>query len=60
MPIRTLAGHAKRIGRVFASAATWARTIREKGWRRPRKRVHPRPSKTGIRARGVGEILHVD
>ncbi|MBN1606716.1 MAG: DDE-type integrase/transposase/recombinase, partial [Polyangiaceae bacterium] len=29
-------------------------------WRRPRKRVHPRPSKTGIRARGVGEILHVD
>ena len=60
MPIRTLAGHAKRIGRVFASAATWARTIREKGWRRPRKRVHPRPPKMGIRARGVGEILHVD
>jgi hypothetical protein len=36
LPIRALALYAQRIGRVFAAPATWARLIRERGWRRPR------------------------
>ena len=32
MPIRVLAVHAQRIKRVFASADTWGRLIRERGW----------------------------
>ncbi len=34
-------GLAQRMGRVFASATTWHRLVRERGWRRPRVRVHP-------------------
>ena len=60
MPVSVLSAHAKRIGRVFASAATWARMIRKNGWRRPRKRIHPRPSRIGIRSLRIGELLHID
>ncbi len=35
VPTGTLAVLAQRIGRVFASATTWRRLVRERGWRRP-------------------------
>ena len=60
MPIRVLALYAQRIGRVFAAPATWARLIRERGWRRPRQRVYPASPKEGIRAAKPGELLHID
>ena len=60
MPIRVLALYAQRIGRVFAAPATWARLIRERGWRRPRQRVYPARPKEGIRATKPGELLHID
>jgi putative transposase len=60
MPIRVLALYAQRIGRVFAAPATWARLIRERGWRRPRQRVYPARPKEGIRATRPGELLHID
>jgi len=60
MPLRALALFAQRIGALFASATTWARTIRERGWRRPRKRVYPPKPKLGIRATAPGELLHID
>lgn len=56
----TLALLAQRIGRVFASATTWHRLVRERGWRRPRVRVHPSKPKTGIRAETPNEIWHID
>ena len=60
MPIRVLALYAQRIGRVFAAPATFARLIRERGWRRPRQRVYPAKPKEGIRATRPGELLHID
>jgi transposase InsO family protein len=60
MPIRALALYAQRIGRVFAAPATWARLIRERGWRRPRQRIYPARPKEGIRATKPGELLHID
>jgi hypothetical protein len=53
-------GTRARIGRVFAAPATWARLIRERGWRRPRQRVYPAKPKTGIRASRPNEIWHID
>jgi len=41
VPTGTLAVLAQRMGRVFASATTWRRLVRDRGWRRPRVRVHP-------------------
>ena len=58
--IRALAMHARRIGALFASESTWWRTIHDKGWMRPKQRIHPESPKIGIRASRVGEILHVD
>jgi transposase InsO family protein len=60
MPVRALALLAQRIGALFASATTWARTIRERGWRRPRKRVYPPKPKVGIRATAPAQLLHID
>jgi putative transposase len=34
MPLRTLALYAQRVGKVFASVTTWAKLVRERGWRR--------------------------
>ena len=45
---------------MFAAPATWARLIRERGWRRPRQRVYPASPKEGIRATKPGELLHID
>jgi hypothetical protein len=50
MPVSTLAVYAQRIGKVFASASTWGKLIRERGWLRPRQRVHPAKPNLGVRA----------
>jgi transposase InsO family protein len=55
-----LAVLAQRVGAVFASASTWCRLVRARGWRRPRARVHPAPPKVGIRASKPNEIWHID
>ena len=60
MSLRALALHAQRVGKVFASPSTWYRLVRAKGWTRPRKRLYPAKPKLGIRARGPGELLHLD
>ena len=57
MPLRTLCLYAQRIGKVFAAASTWARLIRERGWRRPRLRVHPVKPTVGVRADRPNEDL---
>jgi hypothetical protein len=41
MVLGTLALYIQRIGKVFASATTWAKLVRERGWLRPRLRVYP-------------------
>ena len=60
VPTGTLAVLAGRLGRVFASASTWYRLVRQHGWRRPRVRVHPQKPKIGIRASRPNELWHVD
>jgi putative transposase len=60
MPLGTLARYAQRIGKVFASATTWAKLVREHGWRRPRQRVHPLKPTLGVRASRPNEIWHID
>ncbi len=51
---------AQRLGRVFAAPATWYKLVRERSWRRPRTRVHPRRPKEGVRACEPDEIWHID
>ena len=48
--VQNLALYAQRLGKLFASASTWYKMIRERGWRRPRTRVHPIKPKEGLRA----------
>ena len=60
MPLRALAIYAQRVGQVFASATTWAKLVRQRGWRRPRRRVYPEKPKTGIRATHPTEYWHID
>jgi transposase InsO family protein len=60
MSIRSLALHAQRIGKVFASPSTWYALVRGKGWRRPRKRLYPAKPKVGARAVAPGELVHLD
>ena len=60
MPLRTLSLYAQRIGKVFTSVTTWARLIRQRGWRRPRLRAHPAKPTVGIRATCPNEIWHID
>jgi hypothetical protein len=60
MPLRALALHAQRIGKVIASPSTWYRLVKKSGWRRPRNRVYPAKPKIGIRAQAPGELLHLD
>jgi len=60
MAPRTLALYAQRIGKVFASPTTWAKLVRERGWRRPRQRVHPAKPTVGVRAGQPNEAWHVD
>jgi hypothetical protein len=44
-----LAVLAQRLGRVVASPSTWHRLVRERGWRRPRLRIHPAAPREGRR-----------
>lgn len=60
VPTGRLAVLAQRTGRVIASPATWHRLVRERGWRRPRLRVHPAAPREGIRAARPDEVWHVD
>ncbi len=60
VPTGTLAILAQRVGRVFASPTTWRRLVRERGWRRPRLRIHPAKPKVGIRAARPNETWHID
>ncbi len=60
MPLGTLARYAQRIGRVFASVTTWTKLVRERGWRRPRQRIHPPKPTVGVRASQPNQIWHVD
>ena len=60
MALRTLALYAQRIGKVFVSPATWAKLIRERGWLRPRLRIHRATPTVGVRATAPNEIWHVD
>lgn len=60
VPTGTLSRLAQRIGKVFASASTWYRLVRDRQWRRPRQRIHPAKPKIGIRASKPNEIWHID
>jgi putative transposase len=60
IPLGSLALLAQRLGKVFASATTWARLVMKRGWRRPRKRVYPPKPKIGIRASRPNAIWHID
>ena len=60
VPTGTLALLAQRLGKVFASPATWFRLVRLYNRRRPRLRVHPSKPKIGIRASTSNQIWHVD
>jgi len=60
VPTSTLAILAQRLGKVFASAATRHKLIKERGWRRPRKRLHPAKPKIGIRTTKPDEGWHID
>ena len=63
-PRRLEAGEHTSIGpkgqAVFASATTWTKLARQRGWRRPRRRVYPEKPKTGIRATHPNEYWHID
>ena len=60
LSIASLALLAARRGDATVSAPTWYREIRRQGLRRPRKRVHPRRPKVGVRASAPNEIWHID
>ena len=60
MPLGTLAVYAQRMGKVFASVTTWAKLVRERRWRRPRKRLHPPKPTIGVRATRPNETWHID
>jgi len=59
-PIRALAYHAARLGRLMASPGTWARYIGKHAWRRPRVRVYPARPRIGLRAARPNEYWHID
>ena len=60
VPTSTLAVLAQRLGRVFASASTWSRLVRTRGWQRPRTWVYPAKPKVGLRATKPNEYWHID
>ncbi|TFH24092.1 MAG: transposase, partial [Myxococcales bacterium] len=60
VPTGRLAVLAQRLGKVFASPSTWYRLVRDQGWRRPRRRLHPNSPKVGVRASKPDEIWHID
>ena len=58
--VQNLALYAQRLGKLFVSASTWYKTIHQRGWKRPRKRVHPAKPKEGLRATRPNEYWRVD
>jgi hypothetical protein len=60
VPTSRLAILAQRLGKVFASPTTWARLVRERGWRRARQRVHPQQPKVGLRTTRPDAAWHID
>lgn len=48
------------MGRPFSHPGTWAKLVREKGWGRPRLRLHPPKPKVDFRASAPNESWHVD
>jgi transposase InsO family protein len=60
VPTSKLAIVAQRLGKLFASPATWCRHVRARGWRRPRARVHPSKPTEGIRADAPNGMWHID
>jgi transposase InsO family protein len=60
VPTSRLAVLAQRLGRVVASASTWLSLIRERNWRRPRRRLHPEKPKIGLRTKAPNEAWHID
>ncbi len=60
VPTSRLALLVQRAGKVFASASTWYRVIRLRGWRRPRFRIYPSKPKVGLRTAGPDEAWHID
>ena len=54
--IQNLVLFAQRLGRVFASASTWYKTIRAHGWMRPRKRLHPDKPRHRLKATRPNEF----
>ncbi len=58
--VQNLALYAQRLGKLFASASTWYKVIRERGWKRPRRRVHPAKPKQGLRATRPDQYWHID
>ncbi len=60
MSLGCLAIHAQREGKLYAAPATWRKLTRERGWRRPRQRIHPAKPKLGIRAAAPNVIWHID
>jgi len=60
VPTGTLAVLAQRLGKAWASPATWYRLVRQNGWRRPRLRVHPAKPQVGLRTTRPDEMWHID
>jgi hypothetical protein len=60
VPTSRLAILAQRLGRVSAAPSTWAKLVRERGWRRPRFRIHPKKPMVGLRTTRPDEAWHVD
>src|SRR5262249_9958665 len=60
VPTGRIVALAQRLRKVFASASTWHRLVREHGWRRPRLRIHPAKPKVGVRAERPDELWHID
>ena len=59
-PIRALADHAKKVGKVYCSATSWSRLIKKNGWLRARLRLYPARPKIGLRAFRINQHWHVD
>ena len=60
IPTGRLALLAQRLGKVVAAPSTWYELVRRHRWRRPRRRIHPARSTTGLRTSRPDEAWHVD
>ena len=58
--ITSLVLFAARQGAVVASRSTWYREMKRQGLRRPRKRIHPKRPKHGVRADSPNQLWHID